>query len=114
MEGVFSDEEVRFNRLNLDYIKKNDLRLVFEILMSEPEKRTVADLNTLARILLSVEPVKRIKNFSTIYHVCRSMFIAKFKEKTFVFQRQEEAECLYLVLSGKVGLYKRQPDADDQ
>jgi CRP-like cAMP-binding protein len=36
MESVFSEEEIRFNRLNLDYIKKNDLRLVFEILMSEP------------------------------------------------------------------------------
>lgn len=42
------------------------------------------------------------------------MFLAKFKEKTFVFQRQEDAECLYLVLNGKVGLYKRQPEADDQ
>lgn len=82
--------------------------------MSEPEKRTVADINTLARIFLNVEPIKRIKNFSTIYHICRAMFLAKFREKTFVFQKQEEAECLYLVLNGKVGLYKRQPDIDDQ
>lgn len=36
MESVFSAEEIRFNRLNLDYVKKNDLRLTFEILMSEP------------------------------------------------------------------------------
>jgi CRP-like cAMP-binding protein len=74
----------------------------------------VADINTLARIFLNLEPVKRIKNFSTIYHICRCMFLAKFREKTFVYQRQEEAECLYLVLNGKVGLYKRQVDIDDQ
>jgi predicted metallopeptidase len=54
LEPIFSEEEIKFNRLNLDYIKKNDLRLVFEILMSEPEKRTVADINALARIFLNV------------------------------------------------------------
>ncbi len=42
------------------------------------------------------------------------MFIAKFKEKSFVYQKQEEAESLYIILSGKVGLYKRTPDVDDQ
>jgi hypothetical protein len=29
MDYIFSEEEIRFNRLNLDYIKKNDLRLIF-------------------------------------------------------------------------------------
>lgn len=29
MEPIFSEEEIRFNRLNLDYVKKNDLRVVF-------------------------------------------------------------------------------------
>ncbi len=42
------------------------------------------------------------------------MFIAKFKEKSFVYQRQEEAESLYIILSGKIGLYRRSPDSDDQ
>lgn len=42
------------------------------------------------------------------------MFLAKFREKTFVYQKQEDAECLYLILNGKVGLYKRQQDLDDQ
>lgn len=42
------------------------------------------------------------------------MFIAKFKEKTFIYQRQEEAESLYIILSGKVGFYKRNPDSEDQ
>jgi hypothetical protein len=56
--------------------------------MSEPEKRTVADINSLAKILLNLEPIKRIKNFSTIYHICRAMFLAKFREKAFVYQKQ--------------------------
>lgn len=63
---------------------------------------------------MNIEPIKRIKNFSTIYLVCSSMFLAKFREKTFVYQKQEDAECLYLILNGKVGLYKRQQDLDDQ
>lgn len=42
------------------------------------------------------------------------MFIAKFKEKTFIYQRQEEAESIYIILSGKVGLYKRSPETEEQ
>jgi CRP-like cAMP-binding protein len=37
------------------------------------------------------------------------MFIAKFKEKAFIYQRQEDAESIYIILNGKVGLYKRNP-----
>jgi hypothetical protein len=51
-----------------------------------------------------------MNNFSAIYHVCRNMFLAKFKEKSFIYQKQEDAECLYLIINGKVGLYKRTPD----
>jgi hypothetical protein len=53
-EQIFCQEELKFNRLNLDYIKKNDLRSVFEILMSEPENRTIADVNSLVKIFLNV------------------------------------------------------------
>lgn len=42
------------------------------------------------------------------------MFIAKFKEKNFIYQKQEEAESLYIILNGKVGLYKRTPDLESQ
>lgn len=42
------------------------------------------------------------------------MFIAKFKEKTFIYQKQDEAESLYIILNGKVGLYKRTPDSSSQ
>jgi CRP-like cAMP-binding protein len=42
------------------------------------------------------------------------MFLAKFKEKSFVYQKQEDAECLYLIINGKIGLYRRTPDLDEQ
>ena len=42
------------------------------------------------------------------------MFIAKFKEKTFIYQQQEDAESIYIVLNGKVGLYKRNPEFEEQ
>jgi hypothetical protein len=35
------------------------------------------------------------------------MYLAKFKEKDFIFQKKEDFEPLYIVLHGKVGLYKR-------
>lgn len=35
------------------------------------------------------------------------MYLAKFKEKDFIFQKKEDSEPLYIVLNGKVGLYKR-------
>lgn len=54
-------------------------------------------------------PVKKLRNASVVYHLCRSMFIAKFKEKAFIYQRQEDAESIYIILNGKVGLYKRNP-----
>jgi hypothetical protein len=44
---------------------------------------------------------------SAIFHACKSMYLAKFQEKSFIYQKKEESECLYLILNGKVGLYKR-------
>ena len=35
------------------------------------------------------------------------MYLAKFKEKDFIFQKKEDSESMYIVLNGKVGLYKR-------
>lgn len=51
---IFSNEEIRFNRLALDQLKKHDLRILFETLMSEPKHRTVADINMLIKIMLAV------------------------------------------------------------
>jgi hypothetical protein len=50
----YTQEERNFNRLTLDFIKKKDLKVVFEILMVEPENRTIADINTLIKIMLNV------------------------------------------------------------
>jgi hypothetical protein len=38
----------------IDKIKKNDLKQIFEILMILPANRTIADLNTLTKIVLNV------------------------------------------------------------
>lgn len=38
----------------IDKIKKNDLKQIFEILMILPGNRTIADLNTLTKIVLNV------------------------------------------------------------
>lgn len=42
------------------------------------------------------------------------MFLAKFKEKSFIYQRADEAESLYVILNGKIGLYKRTADQEEQ
>ena len=42
------------------------------------------------------------------------MFLAKFREKSFVYQKREEAECLYIILNGKIGLYRREPEFNEQ
>ncbi len=107
-------ETSSLNKLVIDKIKKNDLKLIFEILMILPANRTIADLNNLSRIIMNVifhlnqvEPIKEIKNLSAIYYCCKSMYLAKFKEKYFIYQKKEDSESLYVVLNGKVGLYKR-------
>jgi hypothetical protein len=51
---IFSNQEIRFNRLALDQLKKHDLHILFETLMSEPKYRTVADINTIIKIMLAV------------------------------------------------------------
>jgi hypothetical protein len=53
-KSIFIEDETRFNRLTLDSIKKHDQRCIFEILMSEPENRTVADINTIQKIMINV------------------------------------------------------------
>lgn len=66
--------------------------------MTEPSHRTIVDINILIKIMVNViftfiqlTPVKKLRNSSMVYHLCRSMFIAKFKEKAFIYQHQEEA-----------------------
>ena len=47
-------EILSFSKLAIDKIKKNDLKQIFEILMILPANRTIADLNTLTKIVLNV------------------------------------------------------------
>ena len=47
-------EIISFSNLAIDKIKKNDLKQIFEILMILPGNRTIADLNTLTKIVLNV------------------------------------------------------------
>jgi len=47
-------EIISFSNLAIDKIKKNDLKQIFEILMILPSNRTIADLNTLTKIVLNV------------------------------------------------------------
>jgi hypothetical protein len=54
LDPIFSNEEMRFSRLTLDHLKDQDLRVLFETLMTEPENRTIADVNGLIKIMLSV------------------------------------------------------------
>jgi len=49
MNEIFS-----LSKLVIDKIKKNDLKQIFEILMILPVNRTIADLNTLTKIMLNV------------------------------------------------------------
>jgi len=49
MNEIFS-----LSKLVIDKIKKNDLKQIFEILMILPVNRTIADLNTLTKIILNV------------------------------------------------------------
>ena len=48
-------EIISFSNLAIDKIKKNDLKQIFEILMILPGNRTIADLNTLTKIVLNVK-----------------------------------------------------------
>jgi len=50
-------EILSFSKLVVDKIKKNDLKQIFEILMILPANRTIADLNTLTKIVLNVKHV---------------------------------------------------------
>ena len=88
--------------------------------MSEPDKRTIHDINTLIKIILNVrydimqiQPIKNINNTSAVYHLSKALILAKFKEKSFIYQNQNDSEYLYIIISGKVGLYRRQPDTND-
>ncbi len=54
LDPIFSNEEMRFSRLTLDHLKEQDLRVLFETLMTEPDNRTIADVNGLIKIMLSV------------------------------------------------------------
>ena len=54
LDPIFSKEEMRFSRLTLDHLKEQDLRVLFETLMTEPDNRTIADVNGLIKIMLSV------------------------------------------------------------
>jgi len=49
MNEIFS-----LSKLVIDKIKMNDLKQIFEILMILPANRTIADLNTLTKIMLNV------------------------------------------------------------
>ena len=55
-DPIFSPEETRFSRLALDQLKEQDLRVLFETLMTEPSHRTIADVNGLTKIILGVLP----------------------------------------------------------
>lgn len=48
------NETSSFSKLVIDKIKRNDLKQIFEILMILPANRTIADLNTLSKIILNV------------------------------------------------------------
>ena len=48
------NETLSFSKLVIDKIKRNDLKQIFEILMILPANRTIADLNTLSKIILNV------------------------------------------------------------
>ena len=53
-------EIISFSNLTIDKIKKNDLKQIFEILMILPGNRTIADLNTLTKIVLNVKKIFHI------------------------------------------------------
>jgi hypothetical protein len=54
IKKMASSEPRSFNKLVIDTIKKNDLKVIFEILMIMPNNRTIEDLNTLINIVLNV------------------------------------------------------------
>jgi len=60
-----------------------------------------------------MQAIKNINSSSAIYHLSKSLILAKFKEKSFVYQNQNDAEYLYIIISGKVGLYRRKPEIND-
>ena len=53
-DPIFGDEEMRFSRMGVDQLKENDLRVLFETLMTQPQYRTMGDVNTLMRIMCNV------------------------------------------------------------
>lgn len=69
LDPIFNKEEIKFSRLALDQLKEQDLKVLFETLMTEPPLRTIADINALIKILLSVPvPSPRYnpsKNYAT-------------------------------------------------
>lgn len=54
LDPIFSQEETRFSRSTLDHLKEHDLRTLFETLITQPSYRTIADVNTLIKIITNV------------------------------------------------------------
>lgn len=48
-----------------------------------------------------------MNDITAVFHACKTMYLAKYKPKSFVYQRREETEAFYLILNGKIGIYER-------
>lgn len=44
---------------------------------------------------------------SAVYFLCKKMVLIKYKSKDIVYDDLERADSLYIVLNGKVALYKK-------
>lgn len=69
LDPIFSEEETRFSRPALDHLKEHDLRSLFETLMTQPSYRTIADINTLIKIITNVPPCPLSSSPSRSYAV---------------------------------------------
>jgi CRP-like cAMP-binding protein len=63
--------------------------------------------------MMQVEPIKRFENMSAIYFLCQRMTLAKFKSKDIIYDDNERADSLYIILNGKVAFYRKSTEYFD-